>query len=160
MTDNQSWSSLLASILTEFNCETGTIHQSHDGKNLNLVCQIGVPDSLLDKISIIQFGKGIAGVAAESKQPVELCNLQRDLGGVAKPDARQTGVSGALAVPIFAPENDQVIGTLGVGKFAPYEFTTEEKENLASHARQIAKVLLTNTPEVIDPAGDVIRLYP
>ncbi|MEO8616291.1 MAG: GAF domain-containing protein [Luteolibacter sp.] len=140
MTDNSSWVSLLASILKEFGCQTGTIHQSNDRKTLNLVCQIGVPDSLLDKITLIPFGKGIAGVAAERRQPIELCNLQLDLGGVAKPDARQTGVSGSLAVPIFAIESDQVIGTLGIGKYAPYEFTAEEKQRLASHAGQIAKL--------------------
>ena len=140
MTDNASWESILASIMEEFSCQTGTIHQSNAEKNLNLICQIGVPDSLLDKISHIPFGKGIAGVAAESKQPVELCNLQLDLGNVAKPDARQTGVSGSIALPIFANENDQVIGTLGIGKYAPYEFTSEEKQRLASHARKLAQL--------------------
>jgi signal transduction protein with GAF and PtsI domain len=138
MTPPVNWNALLASILETFHCQTGTIHQAADGgRILTLVCQIGVPESLMEKISSIPFGKGIAGAAAESREPVELCNLQQDLGGVAKPDARQTGVSGSLAVPIFAKESGQVIGTLGIGKFAPYEFTAAEKLRLAEHAAHI-----------------------
>lgn len=97
---------------------------------LYLVSQIGVPDFLLEKISMIPFGKGIAGVAASTCEPVELCNLQEDLGGVAKEGARATGVSGSLAVPIFGEDGKTVIGTVGVGKVVPYEFSGAEKERL------------------------------
>lgn len=134
------WTALLETLLKNFGCETGTIHQALDGARvLTLVCQIGVPEFLIEKIAVIPFGKGIAGVAAERKEPVELCNLQQDLGGVAKVDARQTGVSGSLAVPIFSPTSGAVIGTLGIGKFAPYEFTTEEKQRLMDHAAEVAR---------------------
>lgn len=133
-----NWPSLLGSILADFGCQTGTIHRTTaDGKNLSLVCQIGVPEALWDKITAIPFGKGIAGAAAERREPVELCNLQQDLGGVARPDARQTGVAGSLAVPIFS-EWGEVIGTLGIGKYVPYEFSDEEKERLAGMAEEIA----------------------
>ena len=138
MTHSEDWKSTLGSILADFGCQTGTLHQTaSDGATLTLVSQIGVPDSLLDKISTIPFGKGIAGVAAERKEPVELCNLQQDLGGIAKADARQTGVSGSIAVPIFSTNTGKVIGTLGIGKFAPYEFTTAEKERLGELAAEI-----------------------
>ena len=133
------WNELLESILEDFGCQTGTIHQATDGANtLTLVCQIGVPEFLMDKIATIPFGKGIAGVAAERQEPVELCNLQEDLGGVARIDARKTGVSGSLAVPVFSSTSGNVIGTLGIGKFAPYEFTAAEKQRLMEFAREIA----------------------
>ncbi|MEX1048118.1 MAG: GAF domain-containing protein [Akkermansiaceae bacterium] len=133
------WNARLALILEDFSCQTGTVHYSEDGKQLLLLAQVGVPDSLLDKISVIPFGKGIAGAAAERKEAVELCNLQQDLGGVAKPDARQTGVVGSIAVPIFAPESQRVIGTLGIGKFVPYEFSALEKQRLNRHAAELAR---------------------
>lgn len=140
MTDPEDWKLRLASILADFGCQTGTIHETAgDGATLTLVSQIGVPDSLLDKISTIPFGKGIAGVAAERKEPVELCNLQVDLGGVAKADARQTGVSGSLAVPILSQKSGDVIGTLGIGKYAPYEFSSAEKERLGDLAAEIGR---------------------
>ena len=139
MSEQVNWESKLSSILADFGCQTGTIHRTEaDGEILGLVAQIGVPESLIDKISAIPFGKGIAGAAAERKEAVELCNLQQDLGGVAKPDARQTGVSGSIAVPIFASDSERVIGTLGIGKYAPYEFTDAEKSALAGIAAELA----------------------
>ena len=145
MVSQTNWNALLASILAEFGCQTGTIHQANaDGAILDLVCQIGVPDSLADRISRIPFGKGIAGAAAERKEPVRLCNLQQDLGGVAKPDARKTGVSGSLAVPVFNPDSSRVIGTLGIGKMEPYDFSADEEHRLEGHAREIAELFLNN----------------
>jgi putative methionine-R-sulfoxide reductase with GAF domain len=129
----------LAGILAEFECQTGTIHRTTgEGNLLALVSQVGVPDVLLEKISIIPFGKGIAGAAAERRGPVSLCNLQADLGGVAKPDARQTGVCGSLAVPVFSSDGIQVIGTLGIGKNIPYDFSAAEETRLEAHARGLA----------------------
>ena len=119
--------------MVEFGCQTGTLHRS-EGAWLHLVAMAGVPEFLLEKISLIPFGKGIAGVAAETKALVELCNLQQDLGGVAKEDARKTGVSGSLAVPILSEEG-VVLGTLGVGKVVPYEFSEAEKAKLAEIGR-------------------------
>lgn len=132
----------LRSILENFGCQTGTLHRSApDGGTLHLIAQVGVPDQLMEKISSIPFGKGIAGVAAETREPVELCNLQQDLGGVARSDARQTGVSGSIAVPVFSVDGSEVIGTLGIGKFAPYDFSAEEKSRLEAIAREIAVAL-------------------
>lgn len=124
----------LREAMDEFDCQTGTLHRAR-GEWLFLVAHAGVPDFLLDKISQIPFGKGIAGVAAETRAPVELCNLQQDLGGVAKEDARKTGVSGSLAVPILSGSGE-VLGTLGVGKIVPYEFSDAEKARLSDIAAE------------------------
>lgn len=130
ITDYQAW---LQDVLREFSCQTGTIHRSTpDGNHLTLVTQIGVPEALLDKISLIPFGKGIAGAAAERREPVELCNLQQDLGGVARPDARKTNVSGSLAVPVFSSDGETVLGVLGIGMMAPHDFTCEEQAALVA----------------------------
>ncbi len=146
MTDSADHSAQLATILADFGCQTGTLHKSTpDGEHLELVCQVGVPDFLLEKIRLIPFGKGIAGVAALRREPVELCNLQEDLGGVAKPDARATGVSGSLAVPIIDEESGKVAGTLGIGKHAPYDFTDDEKERLAREAARISRQFAEQT---------------
>jgi L-methionine (R)-S-oxide reductase len=124
ITDYPFW---LKQVLTEFSCQTGTIHRSTaDGAHLTLVAQIGVPEFLLEKISHIPFGKGIAGAAAARCEPVELCNLQEDLGGVARPDARQTNVAGSLAVPVFSPDGRKVL-------------TYEEKQALALRAGELTQ---------------------
>ncbi|HEX5791425.1 MAG TPA: GAF domain-containing protein [Luteolibacter sp.] len=139
---NLIWTQRLQAILAEFDCQTGTLHRCPpDGPELELVCHIGVPEGLLPKITTIPFGKGIAGAAAATRAPVELCNLQQDLGGVAKPDARQTKVCGSLAVPVLEPQNGRVIGTLGIGKIIPHDFSVEEKACLTRHAEAIARDL-------------------
>ena len=130
----------LKEAMDEFGCQTGTLHRA-EGEWLHLVAHAGVPEFLLDKIFQIPFGKGIAGVAAATREPVELCNLQQDLGGVAKEDARKTGVSGSLAVPIFSEDGAKVIGTLGVGKVVPYDFSGAEKARLAELASGMLPLL-------------------
>ncbi len=115
----------LSSLLSQFNSETGTIHRL-DGKGqlLKLLAQQGLPPQLLDVVSTIPVGKGIAGQVAAQNRPVTLCNLQTDASGVAKPGARQTGVGGALCVPIR--RDGVLVGTLGVGTRREYEYTLQE----------------------------------
>lgn len=142
MSDIQTIQILMDQLLTDLSCQTGTIHRTCASEEiLSLVWQVGVPDILIGKISSIPFGKGIAGVAAERQEPVELCNLQENLGGIANLDAQKTGVSGSIAVPIFANESQRVIGTLGIGKFEPHKFTNTEKERITTSAIAIAKIL-------------------
>ena len=133
--DAATW---LAGVLADFSCQTGTLHRA-DGEFLDLVAHIGIPEMLIPKISRIPFGKGIAGAAAERREPVELCNLQQDLGGVARPDARQTQVSGSLAVPVFSTDGAKVLGTLGIGMMAPHDFTDDEKARLAGVAAEVGR---------------------
>lgn len=129
----------LAGVLGDFDCQTGTLHRSPDGEWLDLVVSIGIPETLMPVITRIPFGKGIAGAAAATREPVELCNLQKDLGGVAKEGARQTQVSGSLAVPVVSADGGRVLGTLGIGKVEPYSFTAGEKARLAAVAAGVAR---------------------
>ena len=137
------WTAVLVKVLANFQCATGTIHRTDPATGLlALIAHQGIPPQvlpmLLPKIDNIPFGKGIAGCAAQRKEAVQLCNLQEDLGGVAKPDARKTNVQGALAVPIVGAD-DKVIGVLGIGKMQPYDFTEAEIGDLNAVAALIAK---------------------
>lgn len=129
----------LGEVLESFGCQTGTLHKSDGEGFLDLVTHVGVPEFLLPKITRIPIGKGIAGAAAERREPVELCNLQQDLGGVARPDARETKVSGSLAVPVFSPDGARVLGTLGIGMQAPHDFSEEEKFRLSGIASEVGE---------------------
>ena len=136
------WAAVLVKVLANFQCATGTIHRTDPATGLLvLVTQHGIPPHvlpmLLPKIDNIPFGKGIAGCAAQRKDAVQLCNLQEDLGGVAKPDAQKTNVQGALAVPIVGADG-KVIGVLGIGKMQPYDFTAAEIADLNSVAALIS----------------------
>ena len=136
------WHAVLVKVLENFACVTGTIHRTDPSTGLlMLLTQHGIPPHvlpmLLPKIDNIPFGKGIAGCAAQRKEAVQLCNLQEDLGGVAKPDAQKTNVQGALAVPIVGIDG-KVIGVLGVGKMQPYEFNDSEVAELNAVAGLIS----------------------
>jgi signal transduction protein with GAF and PtsI domain len=86
------------------------------------------------------FGKGIAGLCAAERRPISLCNLQTDTSGAARPGAKQTGVAGAISVPVFAPSSE-LIGTLGVGKIEAHTYTDEELSVLAACAVQLGAAL-------------------
>ena len=81
----------------------------------------------------IPVGKGIAGETAARGAPVTICNIQTDTSGVAKPASRQTGVGGALCVPVR--DGDTIVGTLGVGTIRQYQYTLEETRLLEDLGR-------------------------
>jgi putative methionine-R-sulfoxide reductase with GAF domain len=139
------WHAVLVQVLENFQCVTGTLHRTDPSTGLLvLMAHHGIPPQvlpmMLPKIDNIPFGKGIAGCAAQRKEAVQLCNLQEDLGGVAKPDARKTNVQGALAVPIVGADG-KVIGVLGIGKMQPYEFNDTEVADLNKVAELVSAKL-------------------
>lgn len=116
---------VLELLLDHFQSETGTIHRLAAGEPvLHLLAQKGLPPQLLDVVKIIPVGKGIAGQVVAQGRPVTICNLQTDTSGVARPGARQTGVGGALCVPIR--REGMIVGTLGIGTQREHEYTPEE----------------------------------
>lgn len=124
-----NWQLALDTAITEFKGSTGTLHRLDSADNLlKLVVQRGLPEQIMNLITTIPIGKGIAGAAAARLEPVELCNLQVDLGGVAKEGARQTNVKGSLAVPCL--HQGKLRGTLGIGLMTPHDFTDAEKNRL------------------------------
>ena len=138
MRSNPDWQKVLDLILTQYDCQTGTLHKWHDlHANLELICHRGVPRDLMNKVESIPLGKGIAGTAAERLEPVQICNIQNDDTGVAKKGAKKTKVGGAVAVPIDM--GGLLMGTLGIGKLEPYEFTKEEVSELLVIGGQIAE---------------------
>ena len=139
-TDRQ-WGEFLTNVIAAFDCTTGTLHRYDPVDNhLKLVASQRIPDVLMPVIQSIPVGKGIAGAAAQRRAPVEICNLQTDTSGVAKPGAKQTQVQGSLAVPVL--DGERLCGTLGIGKMVPYDFTDAEKDRLMKLAAEVSGNLL------------------
>jgi L-methionine (R)-S-oxide reductase len=131
---------ILRETLRQFNSETGTIHILDPQKQLlNLAAQIGLPPHISEVVKIIPVGKGIAGQVVAEKRPVTICNLQTDSSGIAKPNAKQTGVGGALCVPVRA--GDKIIGTLGIGTIREHEYSASETNSLQGIARKLGEFL-------------------
>ena len=96
-----------------------------------------MPDSVLDPIQTIPFGKGMAGAAAERREPIQLSNLQTDDSGVAEPSARDTGMEGSLVAPVI-DSNGDIKGAIGVAKPEAHEFSEAEQDDLMSMGESFA----------------------
>jgi len=136
------WQRLLQDVIAAFDCATGTLHVLDRHTNLlALQAHQGIPPFLLPKMQAIPIGKGMAGIAAERRRPVEMCNLQTDQSGVARPAAKETKVEGSMAAPMIF-EGD-LYGTLGIAKPVPYDFTPEEARDLMKIGEAIGRHLHT-----------------
>lgn len=134
------WQKVLSDSIACFGCSTGTLHFLETGSDiLKLKAQIGIPSFLLSKVSQIPIGKGMAGIAAERREPVEMCNLQTDTSGIVRPAAKETHVEGSIAVPMML--NGILYGTLGIAKPVSYEFIEEERNELMAIGEEIARAL-------------------
>jgi L-methionine (R)-S-oxide reductase len=126
----------LEAILSRFGADTGTIHLLEDGV-LILKAHVGIPPQVVQIVAKVPIGKGMAGLAAERNEPVSTCNLQADRSGDVRPGAKQTGVSGAVAVPIRDGEG-RVVGTLGIGVHRQHEYSAAETKLLLEQASLLA----------------------
>lgn len=137
---NETLEKILHETVKQFQSETGTIHTLDAEKQLlHLAAQVGLPPQLIEVVRTIPVGKGIAGQVVAQGKPVTICNLQTDSSGVAKPGAKQTGVGGALCVPIRA--GSKIVGTLGVGTVRSYEYSADETRQLEDIATRIAEII-------------------
>ena len=137
---NELLEKVLRDALAQFHSETGTIHRlDAQAQLLHLVAQIGLPPQLLEIVKTIPVGKGIAGECAQKNQPVTICNLQTDSSGVARPGAKQTGVGGAICVPVRS--GDKIVGTFGIGTVREHEYSAAEINSLQDLANSLGGFL-------------------
>ena len=130
----------LEAIVKKFGADTGTVHLLEDGV-LVLKGQVGLPPHIAAIVGRVPVGKGMAGLAAERNAPVNACNIQTDSSGDVRPRAKETGVNGAIVVPMRDAVGS-VRGTLGIGVHRVYDYTPEETERLLAEGTK----LLTAAP--------------
>ena len=130
---------LLRLTLDYFEADTGTLHRLGPDGLLHLKAWAGsIPDELLPVIRMIPVGKGIAGLAVERNEPVDLCNLQTDQSGTARPGAKQTGARGSICVPVTA--QGKAVGALGIATEAERAFSEQEIALLMEVGRVVGGV--------------------
>lgn len=128
---------VLAAVVQRLKADSGTVHLGGADGQLHLqVATPGFPEVVMATIRTIPVGKGMAGLCAQRRAPVDACNIQTDSSGDVRPGARATALSGAIVVPIF--RGDAVIGTLGVGNRSQRVFTQDEIDDLLQVGRAIA----------------------
>jgi GAF domain-containing protein len=117
--------------------DSGTIHlRDADELVLHLVASHNVPDNLIAAIRSIPWGKGMAGLAAQSCEPVDYCNLQTSTSPEVHAKARTSGTQGAIVVPMM--QGNEVMGTIGIGCRTERAFSASEIRWLMDLGRQLA----------------------
>lgn len=131
----------LEAILSSYDCTVGTIHLLNPSTGLlELRADLNLPPAVRSLTMEIPVGKGMAGLAAERAEPVQVCNLQSDSSGVVQPGAKEVPVAGAIALPMIV--DGKVYGVLGISKPCSYQFPPAEIERLLSAASVIAESFL------------------
>jgi L-methionine (R)-S-oxide reductase len=127
----------LRMIIQEFGAQLGTIHMLEADGMLHLTAHTpGIPEPVLAASRVIPVGKGIAGLAVERKAPVNMCNLQTDSSGDARPGAKATRAMGSLCVPMM--HGDRAVGALGIATMSERTFTPDEEQRLAAYGLALA----------------------
>ena len=129
---------VLDESIRAFHCQAGTVHwvDAQSGM-LKLAASRNIPEPITQIIATVPIGKGIAGLAAQNRAPVSLCNLQTDTSGQARPAAKTTGMEGSLAVPMLT--DGELRGVLGVAKATAYDWSDAEKVALLAIAARLGE---------------------
>ena len=125
----------LAATVAHFGCQAGTIHLLREGV-LQLAAHKNIPPPVVQIIGTVPIGKGLAGLAAERREPVTICNLQTDTSGQVRPGAKATGMEGSLAVPMLA--GGELRGVLGIAKAEAYDWPEAETALVLAVATRLA----------------------
>ena len=136
--EHAPWEAVLDELLHHFGCAVATVHLLDGAGLLQLVAQRGLPPVVLDRVRTVPVGKGMAGIAAERRAPVQVCNLQTDASGVVRPGAKDTRMEGSIACPMF--DGAELRGVLGVAKPVPHEFTSEQQALLLAVGSKLARL--------------------
>jgi L-methionine (R)-S-oxide reductase len=130
----------LRAIIAHFRADTGTLHVLRDGM-LRLEALHGdFPPPLVEIIRVIPIGKGMAGLAAQRREPVTACNIQTDTSGDVRPGAKATGMEGAIVVPML-DDSGELRGTLGIANRGERTWTDAERAELLGIASGLSRGL-------------------
>jgi L-methionine (R)-S-oxide reductase len=109
---NEIHQAFLETLLRNVDGVAGTIHEQR-GEDLYLTAAENIPPPVLAIVTHVPHGKGMAGVAQVTKQPVQTCNLQTDDSGTIKPGAKAVNAQAAIAVPVL-DDDGNVRAVVGV----------------------------------------------
>ena len=127
----------LAATIAHFRADSGTIHLLGDDGHLHLrAASAGIPEPVRRLVEVVPVGKGMAGLAVQRREAVTACNIQTDTSGDVRPGALQTGLEGAIVVPML--RGDQAAGALGIANRSERTFTPEETQLLIAIGRELA----------------------
>lgn len=102
----------LSDFLVRHQGVAGTVH-IRQGEILELAAAINIPRKVQELTARIPWGKGMAGLAWERREPVQTCNLKTDESGDVRPGAKAVDARAAVALPVYY-ESGEVRAVIGI----------------------------------------------
>ncbi len=128
----QSW---LESFASAQGGMAGTIHLRR-GEALELVATLNIPPPVVNAVRVIPRGKGMAGIAFTTGEPVQTCNLQTDESGRVPANARAVPVRASVALPVLDAAGE-VRAVVGIAFLEEGELSSEVTRALMAAARAL-----------------------
>jgi L-methionine (R)-S-oxide reductase len=113
----------------------GTIHL-RQGDGLSLAAAVNIPPPVADAVRYVPWGKGMAGLALETGEAVQTCNLKEDETGRVKPGAKAVSAQAAVALPL-KDSSGSVTAVIGVAFMQERNIGKEEIEGLVAAASSL-----------------------
>jgi len=136
----QQW---LSDYVKDCGAVAGTVHV-RQGDGLALAAAVNIPPPVREIVRWVPWGKGMAGMALDTGEPVQTCNLKEDDSGRVKPGAKAVAAQAAIALPLKNTQ-DSVVAVLGVAFMEEREILQPEIDKLLTSAQDIP---LTPSAEV------------
>ncbi|MSR29418.1 MAG: GAF domain-containing protein [Phycisphaerales bacterium] len=139
----RSTQAALELVVAKCKADSGTLHRMGSDGLLHLDAIVGqFPPPVMDAIRTIPVGKGLAGLAAQRRAPVTVCNLQTDMSGDVRPGAKATGLEGAITVPcLIGSDSAALVGVLGIASRSPREYSDSESAALMACGAALARLM-------------------
>jgi len=126
----------LAGFLARSGAAAGSVYLARSADELVLVAACNLPESILAAAAIVPAGKGLAGIAAQRREPVVTTDLQTDDSGCVRPGALASRTRGSVTMPVFA-ESGALAAVVGLGFPDVREFTEAEIAGFLAEAEEV-----------------------
>jgi L-methionine (R)-S-oxide reductase len=133
---HQQW---LESFIAEAGGIAGTVHVQV-GEDLVLTAAHNIPPQVVQAVSHVARGKGMAGLAQVRREPVRTCDLQTDDSGRIRPGARAVEAQAAIALPVLDAAGGTV-AVVGVAWAGAGDIDAATERRLAGRARELARAI-------------------
>jgi L-methionine (R)-S-oxide reductase len=130
----QSW---LSAFLIDAGGVAGTVHLCSDG-GLRLAGAVNIPPKVIEVVSWVPSGKGMAGLALQRGESIQTCNLQEDRSDAVKPGAKAVNAQAAIALPV-RNQSGEIVAVVGAAFADEREIQGAELDRLQRAAASLTE---------------------
>jgi L-methionine (R)-S-oxide reductase len=133
----------LSNLLKHVGAVAGTVHV-REGDGLRLMSAVNIPEFVRKTVEFVPNGKGMAGIALHSGEPVQTCNLKDDTSGQVRPGAKAVNAKAAVAMPV-RDGSGAIVAVVGVAFNDERELPEQEISDLMEAALPVIGLVSPRT---------------